>query len=359
MIKPTAVLAILSTLAIPGGFAIRSQDTLDPLDKRLGGFELLNETFVDGLAKIDGQTELGIAVELPLKERLSDANISYVRFTSRVPGGTIQDVLNYLCSLDPRFSWSRYKQIINVYPRNTSVLGDKYFMNRRLSDTIVEISDPAEGIFSTTAALAGSLEQIAFSQSGALPGFSRPWSFSSDGRTLREAFDEIALHMGTGYGWTLGGANEFRVIRFHARLLPGGTPEAKGEAGSQEGSYIQVVSVAVEPHTIHAKDKPSQAVVKASLVVRGNIPSGSTATVELSTYSSEVPGVKLCYEKRIQMVALDSDFIGVEFPVTACPDTAQGKVLLGVTVQGATGHVMIKRTPSDKGQMSQLTIAVP
>src|SRR6266566_803523 len=99
--------------------------------------------------------------------------------------------------------------------------------------------------------------------------------------------------------------------------------------------------------------------MRTYIVVRGNIPSGSTATVELSTYSSEVPGVKLCYEKRIQMVALDSDFIGVEFPVTAFPDTAQGKVLLGVTVQGATGHVMIKRTPSDKGQMSQLTIAVP
>src|SRR5207245_10141708 len=82
-----------------------------------------------------------------------------------------------------------------------------------------------------------------------------------------------------------------------------------------------------EPHTIHAKDKPSQAVVKASLVVRGNIPSGSTATVELSTYSSEVPGVKLCYDKRIQMVSLDSDFIGVEFPVTACPDTSPGTVL--------------------------------
>lgn len=359
MIRPTAVLAILSTLAIPGGSTARAQDIPDPLDKRLGGFELLNETFVDGLAKIDGQTEFGIAVELLLKERLSDANISYTRFTSHVPRGTIRDVLNYLCSLDPHFSWSRYKQIINVYPRNTSVLGDKYFMNRRLSDTIVEISDPAEGIFSTTAALPGSLEQIAFSQSGALPGFSRPWNLSSHGRTLREACDEIALHMGTGYGWTLGGANEFRVIRFHARLLPGGTPEAKGEAGAQERSYIQVVSVAVEPHTIHTTEEPSQAVVKASLVVHGNIPSGSTVTVELNTYSSETSGVKLCYEKRIQTVALDSEFIGVEFPVMACPDTAPGNVLLGVTVQGATGHVMIKRTPSDQGQASQLTIAVP
>lgn len=359
MIRPTAVLAILSTLAISGGSSTPAQDPVDPLDKRVGGFELLNETFVDGLAKIDGQADLGIAVELPLKERLSDANISYLRFTSHVPGGTIRDVLNYLCSLDPRFSWSRYKDIINVYSRNTSVLGDKYFMNRRLSDTIIEISDPAEGIFRTTAALPGSLEQIAFSQSGALPGFSRPWNFSSDGRTLREAFDEIALHMGTGYGWTLGGANEFRVIRFHARLLPGRTAEAKGEAGAQEGSYIQVVSVAVEPHTIHGTDKPSQAVVKAGLVVHGNIPSGSTATVELTTYPPEVPGVKLCYEKRIQRVALDSDFIDVEFPVAACPDTAEGKVLLGVTVQGATGHVMIKRSPSDKGQTSQLTIAVP
>jgi hypothetical protein len=329
------------------------------LDKKVEGIELHDETFIDGLAKLDEQTDLSMAVEFPLKEHLSDANISHPRLTSRVPAGTVRDVLNYLCSLDQRFEWSTYRNAINVYPRNAPGLGDKYFMNRRLSDTAIEISDLAQGIFGTIAALPGSPEQIAFSQSGALPRFSDPWNLSPDGLTLREAFDEIAMHMGTGYGWTLGGANEFRVIRFHAKLLPRITPEHGNQTADHQGPYIQVVSIAVEPHTIHTADKPNQAIVTAGLLVHGQVPSGSTATLELTTRSAEAPGVKLCYEKRTQTVHLDTGFINVEFLVGPCTDTTPGKIVLAVAVRSTTGDEITKRAPSDKGQTTQLVISVP
>jgi hypothetical protein len=329
------------------------------MDKNVEAIELRDETFIDGLAKLNGQTNFGIAVELPLKERLSDTNIKYARLSSRVPRGTVREALNYLCSLDPRFAWSIYKNTINVYPRNAPEVGNKYFMNRRLSDTTLEISDPAQAIFRTIAALPGSLEQIAFSQSGALPGFPHPWNFSPEGLTLREAFDEIALHMGTGYGWTLGGANEFRVIRFHARLLPVSTSEPENQATGQEAPYIQVVSIAVEPQTIHTAYKPNRAILTAGLLVHGKISSGSTATLELATRSTDAPGLKVCLQNPTETVHLDSSFIRVEFPVEPCADTAQGMILLGVTVRSTTGQVTTKKSPSDQGQTTQLAIVVP
>jgi hypothetical protein len=191
------------------------------LDKKVSGFELRNETFFDGLAKVNAQTDLSIAIEFVLKDRISDRNITYPRLTARIQPGTVREALNQLCVLENQFTWSRYKNTINIYPASSSMLGEKYFMNRRLPRSIVaEISDPAEAIFRTVAVLPGPLEQIAFSQSGGAPGFSRPWSLSLDGLTVRQAFDEIAEHLGRGYGWTLGGAREFRVMRFHAKLLP-------------------------------------------------------------------------------------------------------------------------------------------
>ncbi len=353
-----AVFLMLATAALVTSSVVVAQ-TPSPssvTDRKVESFELRDETFIDGLAKLNEQVPLGLALELPLKERISDANVSYLRFNSSVPGGTVRGVLNYLCALDPHFGWSSYKNTINVYPLHAAGLGDKYFMNRRLSDTKIEISDLAQGIFKTIETLPGSPEQIAFSQSGALPGFSHAWTLSPDGLTLRQAFDEIALHMGAGYGWTLGGANEFRVIRFHAKLLPSSDRQAEDQ--NQVGPYIQIVSLTVEPQTIHTTDKPGQAVLSVGLIVQGNVPSGSTATLELIT-SAAAPSVKLCNQKRAETVHLDSNFIRVEFPVEPCPDTTPGKVALGVTVRGTTAGVVTKRSPSDKSQTAQLEISVP
>jgi hypothetical protein len=193
----------------------------DPLERKVSAVLLENETIVDAFAKLNDQTELSMSVEFVLKDKLSDPNVSYSHFTLRVEGGPLSDVLDRICDLDRQFTWSRYKGTINIYPRASLATGDGYFLNRRLSDIqIKEISDPAQAVFQIVAHLPGKLEQVAFIQTGGAPEFPRPWDLKLNDVTVRQAFDEIAVHIGKGHGWALYGAKEFRVVRFHAKLLP-------------------------------------------------------------------------------------------------------------------------------------------
>jgi len=68
--------------------------------------------------------------------------------------------------------------------------------------------------------LPGPREQIAFSQAGGAPEFFKPFTAALHDVSVREAIDEVADHLGRGYGWTLFGAQNFRMIRFHAKLIP-------------------------------------------------------------------------------------------------------------------------------------------
>lgn len=359
MPKAAYLLPLVAVLSFSSAVWAQDSGTPDDLGRKVDGFQLQDETFIDGLAKLNAQLDLSISIELRLKERLSDPNITDPRLTSPVPAGTVREVLDYLCALDRRFTWTLYKRTINVFPNDVSPIGDRYLMNRQLPDKNLEISDAAGAIFSTIEALPALLEQIAFSQSGALPGFPRPWNLSLGGLTVRQALDELAEHMGVGYGWTLGGANEFRVVRFHAKLLPTGASRLAHRPPEDDENYIQIVSVTVEPRTIHEVTEPNKATVTAQLLVHARMPSDSVATVGVRTYTTDPPGIKICYGKLAEKVHLDSNFITLTFPVQACPDTGQGKVTVAVTVLDVTGTAKIKESPSHKSWTAELVTVVP
>lgn len=228
MQKVSWLRGILWLILIPLSCDLQPGQTEDPLDKIMQGFQLQDETILDALARINAATGLSVSVELILKDNLSDHEVEYPRLNSLVNGGQTKKILDAICALDARFTWSRYKNTINVYPRRSIGAGDKYFMNRRLAHIeIKESLDPAQAVFQTVSRLPGPLEQIAFMQTGGEVGFPRPWNLSLNGVTVRQAFDEIAEHLGKGYGWTLSGAKNFRVIRFHARLITEPEPQLK------------------------------------------------------------------------------------------------------------------------------------
>src|SRR5438132_916116 len=81
----------------------------DPLDKRIDSLQLQNETILDALARMNAATELSVSFEAILKESLSSQDVGYPRFTTRIEGGSVREILDRICVLDGRFTWSRYK----------------------------------------------------------------------------------------------------------------------------------------------------------------------------------------------------------------------------------------------------------
>ncbi len=219
LLSPIAPIILFVGACVWGGH--QEQRTEDSLDEKVDAFQLQDDTILDALGKFNSKTHYSVSVELILKNKLSDQNIENPRSNSLIETGTAKHVLDEICALDDRYTWAHYRNTINVYPRASLAAGDAYLMNRHLSDvSLKDIPSPDEAIFQTVARLSGPLEQIGFMQTGGPPGFPKPETFVWTGVTVRQAFDEVADRMGKGYGWTLGGAQEFRVLRFHAKLLP-------------------------------------------------------------------------------------------------------------------------------------------
>jgi len=193
----------------------------DMLDQTAAGFELKDESLFDGLAKIHTVHEPAICVEFILKKDSSAPPTADPRLNSQVRPGTVRDTLDQLVSLDGRYTWSRYKNTVNVFPRAALTLGDTYFPNRTLHVfQFASVSDPHELVFKTASLLPGPLEQIAYINLGAFGKYSHPWSATFSNISVRDIFDEIAMHFCDSCGWTLSGTQGFRVIQFHSQLLP-------------------------------------------------------------------------------------------------------------------------------------------
>jgi hypothetical protein len=216
-----SALLIASSLESSLSAQLQTGHAIDPIEQQIEGTELKNDTILDALAKINERTDMAISVELQLKANVSDPNPSYRRFTAVIPPGTVGAQINRICELDPKLKWSRYKNTINVYQRTPANAKDTYFVNRVVPNlTADDATDPKDIIFAALKRLPGPLEQIAFLQSGGEFQFAKPWSVSFANLTVREVLDEAAEHVGSGYGWTLSGADNFRVVQFHAKLLP-------------------------------------------------------------------------------------------------------------------------------------------
>ena len=343
----------------------------DPLDRKVSAVQLEDETIADAFAKLNAETELSMSVEFMLKDKLVDPNVNYSRFTLRVEGGRLRDVLDRICDLDRQFTWSRYKDTINVYPKASWKSGDAYFLNRQFADIeLKEVSDPAQAVFQTVARLPGKLEQVAFIQTGGAPEFPRPWDLKSNDVTVRQAFDEIAMHIGKGHGWSLYGAKESRIIRFHAKILPepksgrqtpgsglvageAGTPSVQSQAPAPVSeSYVQVTSVTVEPSTIHKTQSPNTATLIVQIMLRGQAPPNPEAIIEVGTSSSDPPNNELKYDNPTRTVSLVNGVTVVKFKAETTPKTFQGKMKVAATIGGATKGTNIKGSeaggPDDK-----------
>ena len=210
----------------------------DLLSQPVNGFELQSQTLTDGLAEIHASRQPSFSVEFPLKKDLGDPPIDDHLISARISGGSLESVLNQLVALDDRFTWANYKHTVNVYLKSAAAAGNNYLMNRKIPKLeFASVTAPSDLVFKTVSLLPGPLEQVAIQGLGPLGSFERPWTATFTNLSLREVYDEIGEHLCDGCGWTLSGANNFRVVRFQARLVPADPRPAQSPAKNPEGDF--------------------------------------------------------------------------------------------------------------------------
>ncbi len=181
----------LLCFVVLGVFAISAMAQTTPpkeaLDAKISSFGLVGQTIYDGLTRL---------INLSLENK------------------TVKEILDILCSMDVRYTWSQDGATINVYPR--SKLGDtSYFLNRRLNRwQINDITDVQQGLLAIVEQLPGPREQVAITQFGGSLSYPNAWKETFQNITVRQAINRVAGHLGARTYWQLTGSGEFRGFSF-------------------------------------------------------------------------------------------------------------------------------------------------
>jgi hypothetical protein len=198
--------------------AQESSPPQDVFQQHSNGVRLEEQSILVGIATVTRSLGLPLSVEYPLTEKISQPGPKFRSVTATVPPGTVSQVLDALCNLDPTFTWIRNGNMVNAVSR--SLANDPhFFLNRKIDElTFENVRNVADALIKTTAQLPGPKEQIAIHQTGMSLDFAKPWTVTLKDVTVREVLDQIAEQFGSSYGWQFYGAQNFRMITFHESL---------------------------------------------------------------------------------------------------------------------------------------------
>jgi hypothetical protein len=210
------LVTILSTYTVVWG-GQSSAIASGALDSRIAHFDLVDQTLSDGLTKLRSEPlRLSFGFESVLRERFADPPIPDPRFSLHLENSSFREILDALCRMDVRYTWSQDGATINVYPWPN--IGDSsYLLNRKLVKLeIKSITDIQYGLLAIVQQLPPPKEQVAIAQIGV--GFlSYPpeaWSATFEDVTVRQAINRLAIHGGPRSYWHFGGSKEFRAFSF-------------------------------------------------------------------------------------------------------------------------------------------------
>jgi hypothetical protein len=212
----TTMLALFLLLAVPTYTPARLAASVDEVVPK---FSLQNGTFQYGLFEISRAVPIGFGFEKVLKDKLSDPESPEPRFTIELRNKSVREILNALCTLDPRYTWRADKaemaDIVNVFPINIGA-DPSYLLNRRLDKFEVHnVTDTLPVVFAIPQQLPPPFERIAEAQAGGSDPFPpEPWDLTLTNVTVREVINALALHGGAHAIWIFGGAKDFRAFGF-------------------------------------------------------------------------------------------------------------------------------------------------
>jgi hypothetical protein len=213
-------LALLVVLVAISAWAQEKDPGEDALNSKVPRLEVHDGTLFNGIARLSAEPgDLSFSFEFVLAPSHVQAAQPEPIFSVLLENSSVRTILDALCAFDTRYTWSRDKSAINVYPRAT--VGDgSYLMNRTLPRLDFKgVTNAEDAMFGAVSQLPPPFEQIAFAQAGGDISYSAPWGGTFEGITMRQALNLIARNLGPRGGWVLSGSQDFRTVGFHNRRI--------------------------------------------------------------------------------------------------------------------------------------------
>ena len=206
--------------------------THDPFQQQAGGATLEDESVVAGIVTLTRSVGLPLSIEYPLGTTASTPEPRLKTVTAAIGPGTVAQVLDRLCQLDPTFAWTRNGNMVNVVLRSLEN-DQQYVFNRKVEQVTFEnLRHADEAVLKLVGELPGPREQIAVREVGLSLDFASPWTATFRNVTVREVLNAIAQQFGPSYGWEFSGTQDFRMIRFHESLSVRPDPKKAGAIGA-------------------------------------------------------------------------------------------------------------------------------
>ncbi len=200
----------------------------DSFEQRIAVLTLDGETIFAAIGKLSQTADIVFSIEGRLPPKNGGPLPPHPRFSGRIEGRSLKEVLDWLCGLDPEYTWTRDHNTANLFPR--AVLNDSsYLLNRKLAILRFDGEpDAGKAVLAVVGQLPGAREQLAFLQGGGSTTFAKPPKATFRNVTVREALNRIAEQLGPTWGWQFSGTNEFKFVVFHERISyewkPDGNP---------------------------------------------------------------------------------------------------------------------------------------
>jgi hypothetical protein len=210
-----AILSALMCVSSPGQ-ALQSAAVAKnpPLDRPVQFFELKDGSLVDALAELSSNSIVGLhlGIEEIVREKLSDPRDKSVRFSLHLENKTVREILDTICQLDIRYTWSTDGSSIDVYPR-ASIDDPLDLLNLRLEKIMISnIPDPDQAL--TPLARQLPREQVGYIQMGGENAYTEPWTATFEHLTVRQFINRIAEHAGSRSSWVWQGGKDSRMFTF-------------------------------------------------------------------------------------------------------------------------------------------------
>lgn len=187
----------------------------DPLEQKIESFELRDETIGEALGHLNQSFDISISIEGVLPE---EGTVTNPKLNASMRNVTVAEVLDRLCVLDPRYTWARDGNRINLFPRASSN-NPNYFLNRKLADLQFQnVRQVGDAVITIDRQASDPNGGVIYMGIGQTQSFAESWTASFRNLTVRQALNRIAQQLGPTYGWQIGGTTKAKLIVFHYKL---------------------------------------------------------------------------------------------------------------------------------------------
>jgi hypothetical protein len=221
--KARSWLAVIALLLAAFAFGQKLQNpprteipAKSPLEARIGRFNVRDAVLRDGISELSLQSidGLHIGFEEIIREKIQvDPRNLSAHFSVHLEDKSVRQILDALCELDTRYTWSEDKASVNVYPRAT-MQDPSYLPNFAIDHIEVNgIPDPDQAL--TPLSKLFPEEQVGYSGAGLGDNtYAEPWTSTFQRLTVRQFINRIAEHMGPQTSWVWQGGKEERMFTF-------------------------------------------------------------------------------------------------------------------------------------------------